>query len=187
MTPNGVDRLDVTVVDSGSCSQQATVYFQDEPQNCCLTPFTFESTVVKFSSGNPYVDLLLKDICTTNLTINSINFTWSSATTPGGTNATRIVFPAASGGCTDTTVPSYGTNCAVYNFSGAGAGAGAITVPGGSGPASLPAGILAVPAGTTTYKIRVVFSRALTNPSQPVTAFTVNYSNVNGNAACSIK
>lgn len=190
MNANSIERLDVAVVENGGCAHQDSVYFQDEPQNCCLAPFTFDPTVVSFSSGDDFVDMVLKNICSTTLTVNSLVFTINGNRVPVNAKIDRIVFPAASGGCASD--PTFGANCAVYTMSSGGlalvnSGTQSITVPDSAiGPASMPAGVTTVPVSSTNYKIRVHFTRSLTNPNQPMSGFTVNYSGTSGSAACPI-
>ncbi|HSP13157.1 MAG TPA: prepilin-type N-terminal cleavage/methylation domain-containing protein [Thermoanaerobaculia bacterium] len=172
LAANATERLDVAVVETGGCVEQSTAYFEDEPQNCCLLPTSFDPTVISFSSGNNFVDFVLKNVCGQPLTITGLTFTWSAANTPGGTKADAIWFQTTSGGCAQT---GLGPNCAAFNFGGSGVGAGTYTLL----PANIPGNTATVGAGATTTKIRVHFSKSLTNPIQPVTSFSVNYTDAN--------
>ncbi len=149
---NATEQFNVAVVDAGvGCVDQSFAYYEDEPQNCCLTPSTFDPTVVSFSTGTQYVDYVLKNVCSVPLTITGMSLTWSSANTSGGTHLDSVIFPVSSGGCSSTFgTPLLSTNCSAYTFSGAGPNAGTATpVPGAAGPGTLPSGILTVPPGCT--------------------------------------
>ncbi len=170
LTANATERFDVAIVESGGCVTQASAYFEDEPQNCCLTPSTFDPSVINFSSGNAFVDIILKNVCGQDLTIDGLTVTWSSANTPGGTKLDRIWFPVPSGGCGS---PGFVGSCQDFQFGGGGAGPGTSTLTA----ANIPAGTKSVLAGQQNYKIRVQFTKSLTNPNQPITGFSVHYTN----------
>jgi prepilin-type N-terminal cleavage/methylation domain-containing protein len=181
LAANTTERFDVTVRETLGCVMQVSAFYEDEPQSCCLLPFAFDPTVVSFSSGSSFVDFVLKNICSQPLTITGLDYTWSNATTPGGTKVDSIFFQTASGGCSQV---GFATNCAAFNYGGGGFGAGSDSLTA----LQIPAGTLTVPAASTR-RIRIHFTKTLTNPVQPVTAFTLHYTDASnpGGVSCLVK
>jgi prepilin-type N-terminal cleavage/methylation domain-containing protein len=107
VTPNQIERLDIAVVDNSpaGCTEQTFAYFQDEPQGCCLTPVTFDPNVVRLVTPNQFIDVFLKNVCSTPLTVDSIQVSWTPP--GGGQKADSILFPARAGS-TPTLAFNYG-------------------------------------------------------------------------------
>jgi prepilin-type N-terminal cleavage/methylation domain-containing protein len=188
LAANATERFDVTVRETGGCVMQVSAFYEDEPQNCCLSPATPANpptppfNPISFSSGNPYVDIVLKNVCSQPLTITGLDYTWSNATTSGGTKVDSIFFQTNSGGCSQL---GFGANCAAFTYGGGGFSAGSDSLTA----AQLPAGTATIPPGSTTSMIRIHFSKSLNNPIQPVTAFTLHYTDAStpGGVACTVK
>lgn len=179
ITPVGtVNRIDINVIETAGCVKSYTYYVEEMGQNCCLTNKTTDATVISYTSGSKFVDIILKNVCFEQLTVNGMSFTLNCNLVANNSKIDHIDFPASVGGCADTT---YATNCAVYTMSGGGlnlpnSGSFTFTIPNASnGSAIMPATRSVVTANQTNYKVRVVFNNTLTNPTQPFTGITVGY------------
>jgi hypothetical protein len=148
-------RADITVLDNVTgCVKYVTVYYEDSPQGCCLTPRSADPTVIAYQTGNNFVDIFLKNVCGDQLILQPFTMTWNDAVTPGGTKVDEIQFPQVTSG----TVSFFPANNAGTSFT-----------------VTPPVNTRRVAANETTYKVRVIFSKVLVNPTQPITAFNVNY------------
>jgi hypothetical protein len=154
MPVDGTQRIDVAVTETGGCVSQYTAYLRDEAQACCLRTKSSDATVISYTTGASYVDVYLKNVCGQTLTLSSLDMTFNSAITQGGTKFDKIDFPAASGTVT-------------YTFSG---NPGAAVT--GIAP---PSGTTTIAASSTTYKVRVYFTKALISATQPLTSFKPYY------------
>ena len=153
MGNNTVERIDVTVTETGGCTRVETAYVGDMPQNCCLTPASFDATVMKFVQNTNVVDVFLKNICGEDLTLTgNLSITWNAAR--GGDKLTTVTFTPASGSPVVYSVPNSERNNAT------------ITVP-------IPTGTPVVPAGSSTYKVRVTFNQI--PQVNPISAVNVTY------------
>ena len=151
------NRVDAAITETSGCITTAAAYVRDEPSTCCIVPgasATPAAPVVSYAAGNNFVDITLRNFCGEVLDIQSIDIVWSSASTPGGTKADIVRFPASPSGTVDYSVPG-------------GAGTSFNVVP--------PVLAADVPTGSAAYTVRVVFSKTLTSASSPITTFTVNY------------
>lgn len=155
-------RADVIITETGGCVSVNSVYVEEAAQGCCLVPFANDSTIISYSSGSNYVDIYLKNACPSDLNLRQLSLTFNDALTPGGTKFDTVVFPAASGG----------SNTIAYNVPGGSNTTITFTPPNGAGAANQAA---AVTADSTTYKIRVTFTKNLTNPTQPITSIVPLY------------
>lgn len=169
-------RIDVVLTETGGCVATYTVYAEEAAQGCCLTPVANDSTVISYSSGSNYVDIYLKNVCSNALTLQRLDLTFNDALTPGGTKFDTIVFPAANGG----------SNTVTYSVPGGSGTSIQVTPPNGAGAANQTA---TVAADSTTYKVRVTFSKTLNNPTQPLSSITPIYrrSTDLANVSCQIK
>lgn len=156
--PGGRYRFDVIITDTNGCIQLASAHVEDSPQSCCLIPKSTDGTVVRHTTGNDFVEVFLKNICGNPLDLRLFEFTWDPAVTPTSppTKISSVSFIPASG--TSTT----------YN------------VPGGdqsdvNQSITPPIGTVQVPADSTTYVVRITFSRSLTSSTSPITAVNVEY------------
>ncbi|HEY3053898.1 MAG TPA: hypothetical protein VGK04_10990, partial [Thermoanaerobaculia bacterium] len=170
VTPNQIERLDIAVVDNSpaGCTEQTFGYFQDEPQGCCLRPLAADPTVVRLVTPNQFIDVFLKNVCSTPLTLNSVRVSWNPP--GGGQKMDSILFPAVAGA----------TPTLAFNFGGSGTTSSPVT-------ASPPIGTATVPGNSTNYFIRVHFTKSITNPVSFLTGVTVNYTNATGTTDCPVQ
>jgi hypothetical protein len=148
-----IEHIVVTVTETGGCTRVETAYAGDLSQNCCLTPKSVDGTVVSFTSGTQDVDIFLKNECGVPLTLTSsaVTITWNRT---GGQKLETVTYIPPTGSSTVATIAN------------ANQGDSPLTV-------STPLGTPTVPAGATTYKIRVHFKNAAS--SNPISGFTVVY------------
>jgi hypothetical protein len=154
MGTNVFERIVVTVAETGGCTRSAIAWVRDMPQNCCLMPRSFDSTVVTFTPGTNVANIYLRNLCGEALILHpDLTINWNR--NRGGDRITLVEFiPPA--GATTSNAPS--------------------NAAGGSDPfvlTSLPSGTANVPVGSTTYRIRVTFRNAMS--ANPIEGVTVNY------------
>jgi hypothetical protein len=160
MGTNVFERIVVTVTESGGCTRSAIAWVRDMPQNCCLAPLSFDNTVVAFTPGNRFVDIYLKNLCAENLSLFSyLSITWQASR--GGDKLESVRFTAPNGTTVTHTVPNNQQNNATVLVP--------IPISTGTSPP-------AIPAGSSTYAIRVTFGRAPS--SSPVVNMNVTYRRV---------
>jgi prepilin-type N-terminal cleavage/methylation domain-containing protein len=149
---NTTERIVVTATSTSGCTKIESAYVGDMPQNCCLIPRSADGTVVTFTSGTSDVDIILKNVCGEALTLfSNFRITW---TTGSGQKIDSVTFIPPSGSSTVTTFGSSGENSSPVNV-------------------TVPTGTVNVPAGSTTYKVRIHFRN--NSASNPVTGITVTY------------
>lgn len=153
---SAVEQIVVTIVDTTGCTKVVAGWVSDEAQACCLVPQSADGTVVDFVAGNDFVDIVLKNVCGEALEISGFGQVVLTWTAPGNpTRLSGVVFPTPAGG-TVIAEPSSNNIASSSPIT--------LTVPSGAAP---------VPAGSTTYRVRVQFNRAFA--ANPVLGFTVEY------------
>jgi hypothetical protein len=152
-----------TIQDTSGCVGQVQGFVQDEDQGCCLEPVTLDPSALVFSAGNPYVDIYLRNICSGNLTMNSITVSWDESITGNAGKLQSVSFPLTAGG--------FGT----------------VSLGGSISPpetVSAPSGTKVVTSTDTNYRIRLTFGKNLSQ--QPITAFSATYLNNAVQATCPV-
>ena len=149
---NTTERIDVTVIETDGCSRVEAAYVGDMPQNCCLTPRSFDGTVVNFTPATKIVEVFLKNVCGEALNLQSnLLINWTRI---GGQKLDTVQFIGTDGTTTVYDVPNADEGDETL----------AVTIPSGTRP---------VAAGSTTYKIRLNFTS--NNALNPVTSVNVVY------------
>jgi prepilin-type N-terminal cleavage/methylation domain-containing protein len=191
IAPNQIERLDVAVVDNSAqgCTEQTFAYFQDEPQSCCLTPITFDPTVVNLITPNDFIDVYLKNRCSVPLIVNSIRISW---TPPGGAppqKLDRVLFPAFVGQTPPALIFDYSPDTTASPVS-AGSPIGTATVPGESAISSTAnngAGRIRVTTATphgllTNNTVSIQGHNASTNGTWVITVVSPTVFDLNGSS-----
>jgi len=164
-----VIRGDITLVDATGCTRTVVRYVSDSPTNCCLSPQSFDGTVVRFvqtAGSTDIVEILLKNICDEPLTIlnPSVTIRWDPLRLSGSPRRLSSVSYPASLGTTPTLIDTTTTNSTGTPVLS--------TRPGGS----LNSIASDTVAPNDEYRIRVKFSRSFAQ--NPITSFCVNYQRV---------
>jgi prepilin-type N-terminal cleavage/methylation domain-containing protein len=157
-TPGEYYQVFIIAKDNTNCIDIKLRYYQEgTASGCCLAAVANDPFVMQYSPGADFVDVFLKNECSNilNLQTGGIRITWDSTGLTAGTQLRSIDFPATAGG----TVNSGNINDS--------SGAVVRSVPGG--------GVTAVAAGSTTYRMRINFSKPLPVATSPLRNVCISY------------
>lgn len=146
--------------DATNCLDIKLRYYQEgTASGCCLAAVANDPFVMQFTPGADFVDVFLKNECANdlNLQANGIRITWDAAN-PGlasGTQLRSIDFPTSAGSTINTGPINDATGAIVRS------------VPSG--------GLTTVAASTSTYKMRINFSKPIPLTASPLRNVCISY------------
>ncbi len=179
-------RAEVIFTDTAGCTSRVRAEGIMEASNCCLKqladdplqPSSSATTGVirGFTAGtSTSIDVFFENICTSDLVVqpNGIVMVWSNSALSGSPapKISSIEFPtqASSGSGVGTCSFDSSIKCYTYNISPNG-GSGTYTAPTTSSGTTQASNVL---AGTTTYRVRYTFTKALSQ--QPISSVQMLY------------